>query len=210
MQSINFDLENYFNSIAPDLEKFIFVLSLGTIIFVLMFFIRKILRLFRSRFPNGIDGIIILLNFSALLVWVYVSVIEILKIDTSIILGGSVFTLTIIGISASYIGSNLMGGIFIIITRPFGVGDIITYRGSRGLVTEIGLNYRKLLKINRTIVTVPNSNIVGALIHNSTIFVNHSQKKEDEIELDLKEEMKEKKSIIRLQINQIREISVYL
>jgi hypothetical protein len=121
-----------------------------------------------------------------------------LNIDTSIILGGSVFTTLIIGLSASFIGANLMGGIFIVLTRPFGVGDIITYGGSRGLVTEIGLNYTKILRINKTIVTIPNSNIVDALIHNSSVFVKHTQKKTDEIELDLKEERKSDESLVKL------------
>ena len=77
-----------------------------------------------------------------------------------------------------------MGGLFIIFSRPFGVGDIIYYSGNVGLVTEIGLNYTKLLKLNKTEITVCNSNIVNALIHNSSVFVKQDPQK-NQIEINL-------------------------
>ena len=185
----NFDIIEYLDSLSPDVIHFFQAILLAIGVFIALRIIRFFLRLFRGKSPNFVDGLTIILNFTGLIGYIYlIGWFNIYTFDSNLALGGSVFTITIIGISASYLGSNLMAGIFIIITRPFGVGDIITYGGTRGLVTDIGLNYTKILKINKVQLTIPNSNIVNAVIHNSSIFINHTAQKSDGIEIDIQDE----------------------
>lgn len=174
-------------------------LAYGIAIFILVLIIRKFFHLFRSRSPNLVDGLVIILNFSSLAFWVAISA-PLFEIPQSYILGGSALGVALIGFSASYLGANFMGGLFIIFTRPFGVGDIIYYNGTVGLVTEIGLNYTKLLKLNRTEWTVCNSNIANSLIHNSSVFVK-ADPSQNEIEINLSddpENQKNKKGVTSL------------
>ena len=167
----------------PVAYSILLTIGYGIGIFLIILIIQRFLHLFRSRSPNLIDGLDIILNFSALAIWVAISA-PLFNVPQSYIYGGSALGVAIIGVSASYLGANFMGGLFIIFSRPFGVGDIINYNGTVGLVTEIGLNYTKLLKLNRTELTVCNSNIVNALIHNSSVFVKPDHQK-DQIELEL-------------------------
>ena len=170
----------------PTLFAIVVTLIYGICVLVELLIIRKLLNLFRDRSPNLVDGLLIILNFSAITFWVAFSA-PLFHINQNYILGGSALGVAIIGISASNLGSNFMGGLFIIFTRPFGVGDIITYNGNVGLVTEIGLNYTKILQLNRIEFTICNANLVNALIHNSSVFVKSSSHTTNEVEFDLTE-----------------------
>jgi small-conductance mechanosensitive channel len=189
----NYDLNyvvSYITTNYPTLGYIFESILYGIAIFLVVIIIRKILHIFRPKSPNFTDGLIIIINFTSLAIWV-AKIAQIFAIDNTLVLGGSALVITIIGISASYLGSNLMGGLFIIFTRPFGVGDIITYGGNRGLVTEIGLNYTKIMRLNKTTVIVPNSNVVNALIHNSTVFVKQNENS-NELEIDMSNEQNDK------------------
>ena len=189
MQSTNIDIQSMINSLELDHPvgfAILICILYAITIFIVIFILKKFLHLFRSRSPNLVDGLIIIMNFSGLAFWVAISA-PLFKVDQSFFVGGSALGIALISISASYLGANFMGGLFIILSRPFGVGDIISYNGTIGLVTEIGLNYTTLLKLNKTELTVCNSNLVNALIHNSSVFVKHDSS-QNQIEIDLTDE----------------------
>ena len=62
--------------------------------------------------------------------------------------------------------SNLAGGITVMATRPFAVGDYVEAGGVSGTVTEIGLVYTKLKTIDNKIIFIPNGEISGERIIN--------------------------------------------
>ena len=62
--------------------------------------------------------------------------------------------------------SNLAGGIMVMATRPFAVGDYVEAGGVSGTVTEIGLVYTKLKTIDNKIIFIPNGEISGERIIN--------------------------------------------
>lgn len=64
--------------------------------------------------------------------------------------------------------SNLAGGLQILVTKPFVVGDYIDAEGTAGTVTEIGLAYTKLTTPDAKRISVPNSQMSGAKITNYT------------------------------------------
>lgn len=66
--------------------------------------------------------------------------------------------------------SNLAGGLMILVTKPFAVGDYVEIDagGSSGVVAEIGLAYTKLTTYDGKRVSIPNSQVSAAKIINYT------------------------------------------
>lgn len=64
--------------------------------------------------------------------------------------------------------SNLAGGLQILVTKPFVVGDYIDADGTAGTVAEIGLAYTKLTTPDAKRISVPNSQIAAAKVTNYT------------------------------------------
>lgn len=62
--------------------------------------------------------------------------------------------------------SNLAGGITVMVTRPFAVGDYVEAGGVSGTVTEIGLVYTKLKTVDNKLIFVPNGEISTEKITN--------------------------------------------
>lgn len=64
--------------------------------------------------------------------------------------------------------SNLAGGVMLLVTKPFEVGDFVETNGVSGTVEAIGLAYSKLATGDNKEVFVPNSEISSAKIINYT------------------------------------------
>ncbi len=65
--------------------------------------------------------------------------------------------------------SNFAGGVLIISTKPFRLGDFIDIEGSfSGTVIEIGLIHTKLLTIDNGVVIIPNGKLANSTITNFT------------------------------------------
>lgn len=62
--------------------------------------------------------------------------------------------------------SNLAGGIMVMVSKPFAVGDYVEAGGLSGTVQEIGLVYTKLQTIDNKLIYVPNGEISGEKIVN--------------------------------------------
>lgn len=81
-----------------------------------------------------------------------------------------VAVLGIIGVALSLalqgILSNLAGGIMVMVSKPFAVGDYVDAAGLSGTVAEIGLVYTRLKTIDNKIIFVPNGEISGEKITN--------------------------------------------
>lgn len=66
--------------------------------------------------------------------------------------------------------SNFAGGVLLLFTRPFKVGDFIDLAGYTGTVEEIHIVYTKLATIDNRVVSVPNG------VASTTNVVNYSEK----------------------------------
>ncbi|MPM79946.1 Small-conductance mechanosensitive channel [bioreactor metagenome] len=62
--------------------------------------------------------------------------------------------------------SNLAGGIMLLTSKPFKVGEFIEAGGVSGTVMDIGLVYTRISTADNKIIFVPNSDISGAKIIN--------------------------------------------
>jgi len=65
--------------------------------------------------------------------------------------------------------NNFIAGAYIIITRPFSVGDFVDIKGAEGIVTEISLNYTTLKHKDASSTNIPNVSCLGSTITNYTI-----------------------------------------
>lgn len=73
--------------------------------------------------------------------------------------------------------SNLAGGITVMVSRPFAVGDYVEAGGVSGTVNEIGLVYTKLKTIDNKIIFIPNGEISGEKI------VNYNKQEQRRVDL---------------------------
>lgn len=62
--------------------------------------------------------------------------------------------------------SHLAGGIMLLVTKPFVVGDYVSAGGVEGTVLEIGLVYTKINTVDNKRISIPNSEISGGKIIN--------------------------------------------
>jgi small conductance mechanosensitive channel len=62
--------------------------------------------------------------------------------------------------------SNVAGGLQILASQPFKVGDFVEAGGCSGTVSEVGLFYTKLLTPDSKLMQLPNSSIVSANVTN--------------------------------------------
>lgn len=81
-----------------------------------------------------------------------------------------------VGAAWSGLLSNFAAGAFLIIFRPYKVGDYVTAGGIEGTVTEIGLFNTTLLSPDNVTVIVGNSKVSGDTIHN---FSAHAYRRVD-------------------------------
>ena len=64
--------------------------------------------------------------------------------------------------------SNFAAGVLLLIFRPFKVGDVVRIGGEAGKVYEIDLMVTKMDTTDNRRLIIPNSQIIGATIENST------------------------------------------
>lgn len=64
--------------------------------------------------------------------------------------------------------SNLAGGIMLLASKPFKLGDYVEAGGVEGTISDIGLIHTKLLTVDNKLIFVPNGDISSSKITNYT------------------------------------------
>jgi small conductance mechanosensitive channel len=127
----------------------------------------KLIR--RTKLENPASSLLMSVIRVALYLLLALIVASSLGIDvTGVIALASVLTLAI-SLAVQDALSNIIGGFTLICTRPFTVGDFVEIGGQSGTVTNIGLNYTKLLTADRKTISMPNRTIVSSQIINFTV-----------------------------------------
>jgi small-conductance mechanosensitive channel len=75
----------------------------------------------------------------------------------------------IIGLAAQQAFSNIVSGIFVVIFKPFRVGDLIEIEDKRGMVEDITLRHTIIRNVENRRLIIPNSVISNETIINSNI-----------------------------------------
>lgn len=120
----------------------------------------------RSKIDKNVHAFF--LSFARILLWILILMVVAgsIGIDpTSLI---AVLSVAGLAISLAVQGSlsNLAGGITILLTKPFVLGDFVDIDGTSGTVSEIGMVHTKLNTLDNRRITIPNSNITDAKVTN--------------------------------------------
>ena len=71
-----------------------------------------------------------------------------------------------LSLSVQNILANLFSGITLLITKPFGAGDLVDIGANTGLVKTVGLFYTVLDTLDNRVVSIPNSDVTAAAVVN--------------------------------------------
>ncbi|HLI45759.1 MAG TPA: mechanosensitive ion channel domain-containing protein [Geobacterales bacterium] len=78
-------------------------------------------------------------------------------------LGG--FLALVIGFASQQVLGQVIAGLFILIARPFKIGERVVLLGDEGEVLDVGSLFVKIKKDDETIVLIPNSSIISQKIY---------------------------------------------
>ncbi len=128
--------------------------------------------------------------------------IDMLGTDVTTVLSITAIFGTAIGLAFSQALSNIVSGFYVLVARPFKVGDYVRIGSAEGIVREITLNYTRILLPDETKQFVPNSKIVSSEVTNFRInisdFIETTQEDTEEAEEDRDYRRMLKKAVTQL------------
>jgi small-conductance mechanosensitive channel len=93
-----------------------------------------------------------------------------LGFDLRVLLGAAGILTVAIGFASQTSASNLISGIFLMVEKPFVIGDVVEVGTTRGEVLAIDLLSCKVRTANNLMVRIPNESMVKSNITNLTYF----------------------------------------
>lgn len=69
-----------------------------------------------------------------------------------------------LGLSLKDLIASVVAGVILLFDRPFQVGDRVTFDGTYGEITSIGLRAVRLVTLDDSVVTIPNSKFITDLV----------------------------------------------
>ena len=131
----------------------------------------------KSKLPPSLQGFVHQGVKIVLYVLLALSVVDAIGIPiTSFVAIVSVASLAL-SLSLQKILENIFGGMSVLATKPFAVGDYVEANGMEGTVKEIGLSYTKLTTADNKVISVPNSEMAASKI------INYSANKTRRVEI---------------------------
>ena len=174
-------MRDFFNKFI-ELESFWSILIYFLFVFLVTWLISRIVRFFLIKYikhkknePFGGTSLLFLRNsikfFLGLCAFGYlIYTVPSLRSKATIIFSGAGILAAIIGFAAQAALSNLIAGVFIVIFKPFRVGDYIKIDEERiGIVQDITLRHTIINTFENKRLIIPNSIISTESILNHTI-----------------------------------------
>lgn len=152
------------------------IILFAVILFVICLIVRKVLlRLLEKGLErsNRIEKSLHTFLHSAVNVLLWFITIMIVAQSLGVNATSLITLLGIVGLAVSLAVrdslANLAGGITILVTKPFKVGDFIDVENVSGTVLEIGMVHTKLNTVDQCRIVLPNSKIVSARVTNYSV-----------------------------------------
>lgn len=138
--------------------------------YIVKFIVRGVRKsLQRSKLDASISGFLLSMVNYALKIILFIIVITTLGVEMASIVAVVGSAGLAIGLALQGCLSNFVGGVLILVTKPFVVGDYITdANGNEGTVTAIDIIYTSLLTPDNKAVTIPNGGLANNIVTNST------------------------------------------
>ena len=136
--------------------------------------IRHIIRGFRAALERnrsidkGMEQFLLSAVRFVLYAFLIMAILTVLGVPSASIAAAIASAGLAVGLALQGSLSNLAGGIILLYTRPFVVGDYVKTSGGEGFVQDIGLIYTVLRQFDNTAVSVPNSTLTNGVITNCT------------------------------------------
>lgn len=89
---------------------------------------------------------------------------------SSTLLASGGIVAVVVGLASQEAASNIVGGMMILFSKPFNIGDTIVLKdnGLRGTVKDINLSHTIIETIDKTVVMIPNVTMNKSIIENIT------------------------------------------
>lgn len=147
----------------------VIVLAIGVVIYSLcMMFVKKMLK--KSKIDTNAHAFIRSLVKVVLIV---VLIFTLLSVGFNVNITSFVAVFSVVGVAISLAIqdslSNLAGGAFLLLSKPFTKGDFVTVDQISGTIDEIGLVYTKILTKNNASVFIPNSQMSKSVVENTNV-----------------------------------------
>ncbi|MCA9711462.1 MAG: mechanosensitive ion channel family protein [Myxococcales bacterium] len=132
--------------------------------------IRMITRMTNKMLTQRLDATVARYLGSALEILLnillVIAVLSVFGVETTTFAGLIAAGGVAIGMAWSGLLSNFAAGVFLLVLRPFKVGDFVTVGGQTGTVTDIGMFVTALDTLDNIRVFVGNGKVLGDVIHN--------------------------------------------
>lgn len=163
-------INEFFNMLKA---SHLYTLTQALILFVVGYFIAKALSSAMERIVSNkmtTHGVFLLKRtvFYTLLGLFLLSALKHIGIDLTILLGAAGIFTVAIGFASQTSASNLISGIFLMIERPFSIGDVIKVNDILGEVISIDLLSVKLRTFDNLFVRIPNESMIKSAVTTMT------------------------------------------
>lgn len=161
-------LWNGFLKLLPKLLTSIGLLIVGIILIrMIVRFTQKMLK--KSKLDPTLHQFILSIFGIGLYIVLGIMILAVLVPDA---VGGLIALMSVFGLAISLAVkdslANLAGGISVLFTKPFALGDYVQINSAEGSIEEIRLNYTVLKTYDNKVIHIPNGDVAKAQIVNYT------------------------------------------
>jgi len=150
------------------LATVIWVIVIAAVAAVVERIVTRWLRKFTKRreMPPDVGNGLVLTGRLIILVGAAVALLRVGGVPSDILVSFSALGGAAVGFASTRTIGNFIAGLFLLVTRPFRVGDYVRIDGVEGIVQEITLNYAKILTPSNNMVSISTQRILDRDITN--------------------------------------------
>ncbi|MDF1540652.1 MAG: mechanosensitive ion channel, partial [Candidatus Thorarchaeota archaeon] len=174
-------IQYYWPEIQPFMPYFVLLIQLLVILIgywvIVRLFRRSLYAVGMGTEAAGSITLVLRLIFFVVAITVMVDSID---PDIATLISITAILGTALGLAFSQSLSNIVSGLYVIIARPFQIGDYVRIGSTEGIVREITLNYTRILLPDQTRQLLPNNRIISSELTNFRINIHDYIKEQEE------------------------------
>lgn len=149
------------------ITAWIFVMMLGLRILDLIFvYLRKAAEKTESKTDDQLVPILRKTSQIALVFLILIPILRLLEVNLTALIAGLSIGGIALALAAQDTVKNLISSALIFFDKPYQIGDYIVAGGVEGTVVEIGFRSTRMMTIDSSIITIPNSNMINDQVVN--------------------------------------------
>lgn len=164
------DLPPAFYARALRVLEVIKIIAVFFVLYRLVDLITEMIQLKPGKIFSGSDEVLLpLLRTAARVILALVGIVllaDLFSLNVTGVVAGLGLGGLAIALAAKDTVENLFGSITVLLDRPFKVGDSVSINGTQGAVEQIGLRSTRLRTPEHSLLTIPNSKLISAVVDN--------------------------------------------